>query len=135
MPHTSIGVNEHFWHKWHHLSCDMTSSIISSLSVLNIWWCRGLTALLLGKWGLKITCPARKSTRPILMEWTFFNPWWPWQCAGFYMYLTNDEYKFEPITRKCQEKNFLINLIVYTNIHYSSTMILYLLVHLLTNVP
>ena len=72
-----------------------------SSQYLMMW---GLTALLLGKWGLKITCPAKKSTRPILMEWTFFNPWWPWQCAGFYMYLTNNEYKFEPITRKCQER-------------------------------
>ena len=51
-----------------------------------------------------ITCPARKSTHPILMEWTFFKPWGPWRCAGIYMYLTNDEYKFEAITRKCQER-------------------------------
>ena len=54
--------------------------------------------------GQVITCPARKSTHPILMEWTFFKPWGPWHCAGIYMYLTNDEYKFEAITRKCQER-------------------------------
>ena len=33
------------WHKWRHLLCDMMSSIISSLSILNIWWRGGLTAL------------------------------------------------------------------------------------------
>ena len=37
----SIGINKHFLHKWLHLSCDMTSSIIFSLSVLNIWCCGG----------------------------------------------------------------------------------------------
>ena len=34
-----------FLHKWRHVSCIMTSSIIPSLSILNIWRCRGLTAL------------------------------------------------------------------------------------------
>ena len=34
---------------------------------------------------------------------------------------------------KVSRKNFLINFIVYTSIHYHSTMILYLPVHLLTN--
>ena len=34
---------------------------------------------------------------------------------------------------KVSGKNFLINLIVYTNTHYYSTMILYLPVHLLSN--
>ena len=44
--YTSIGISEHFWHKWGHLSCDMTSSIISPLSILNIWW--------RGCWQLKV---------------------------------------------------------------------------------
>ena len=36
---TSLGImDEYFWHKWRHWSCDMTSSIIASLSILNIWW-------------------------------------------------------------------------------------------------
>ena len=34
----SIRINEHFWHKWRHLSCDMTLPNIPSLSILNIWW-------------------------------------------------------------------------------------------------
>ena len=84
--------------------------------------------------GQVITCPARKSTHPILMEWTFFKPWGPWRCAGIYMYLTNDEYKIIwGNYTKVSGKNFLINLIVYTNTHYYSTMILYLPVHLLSN--
>ena len=32
----TIGVNKHFLHKWHHVSCIITSSIIPSLSILNI---------------------------------------------------------------------------------------------------
>ena len=39
--YVSIGINKHFWSKWCHLSCSMTSSIIPYLSVINIWWCRG----------------------------------------------------------------------------------------------
>ena len=34
-----------FFNKWRHVSCIMTSSIIPSLSILNIWRCGGLTAL------------------------------------------------------------------------------------------
>ena len=46
MLSTLIGINMHFWHKWRHLLCNMTLSIISSLSILNIWWRGGgLTAL------------------------------------------------------------------------------------------
>ena len=45
---TLIGINVHFWHTWRHLLCNMTSSIISSLSILNIWWRGGLTALFKG---------------------------------------------------------------------------------------
>ena len=48
MLSTLIGINVHFWHKWRHLLCNMTSSIISSLSILNIWWHGGLTALFRG---------------------------------------------------------------------------------------
>ena len=34
-----------FLHKWRHIPCDMTSSIIPSQSILNIWRRGGLTAL------------------------------------------------------------------------------------------
>ena len=83
--------------------------------------------------GQVITCPARKSTHPILMEWTFFKPWGPWRCAGIYMYLTKRWIQIWGNYTKVSGKNFLINLIVYTNTHYYSTMILYLPVHLLSN--
>ena len=44
------------WHKWHHLLCDMMSSIISSPSILNIWWRGGLRALhSLKGWDTKLT--------------------------------------------------------------------------------
>ena len=36
-----------FLHKWRHVSCIMTSSIIPSLSILNIWRCGGLTTLVI----------------------------------------------------------------------------------------
>ena len=34
-------------HKWRHVSCIMRSSIIPFLWILNIWRCRGLTALVI----------------------------------------------------------------------------------------
>ena len=40
-----IGVKECFLHKWHHVPCIMTSSIVLSLSTLNICKCWGLAAL------------------------------------------------------------------------------------------
>ena len=41
----TIWVNEYFLHKWCHVPCIMTSSIIPFPSILNIWRCGGFTAL------------------------------------------------------------------------------------------
>ena len=47
-----------FLHKWHHVPCVMTSSIIPSLSTLNICKCWGLTALpIVPQLSPKITFP------------------------------------------------------------------------------
>ena len=68
MLYTSIEINEHFWHKWRHLSCDMTSSIIPSLSILNIWWCGGLTALKLSSVRKRNVNPSNDSGYPDVWE-------------------------------------------------------------------
>ena len=46
LSHKFIRMGEYFMHKWCHVPCIMMSSTIPPISVLNIWICRGLTALL-----------------------------------------------------------------------------------------
>ena len=47
-----------FLHKWHHVPCVISSSIIPSISTLNIWKCWGLIALLIvPQLSSKITFP------------------------------------------------------------------------------
>ena len=127
MAHTSIRINEHFWHKWRHLSWDMTSSMISSLSVLNIWWCGELTALLLNH------LPSQKIYSPLTNGVDFFQALRTMTLCRYLHVLDKWWIQIWSNYTKVSGKNFLINLIVYTNIHYYSTMILYLPVHLLSN--
>ena len=63
-----------FVHKWRHVSYIMMSSIMTSLSILNIWWCGGLTAL-------NNTC----NTILFCLAEDYFKVWSSFPCNGVWI--------------------------------------------------